>query len=78
MRFRPVRSCSEYECRVNVLLKVLADAARILGDDYDVEIVRHTTTGKGCAERNAMKMAQVIAESLGRDIDQVGVYNRRE
>ena len=63
---------------VNVLLKVLADVARILGDDYDVEIVEaHHNRKKDAPSGTAMKIAQVIAESLGRDLDQVGVYSRR-
>lgn len=63
---------------VNVLLKVLADAARILGDDYDVEIVEaHHHLKKDAPSGTALKMAQVIAESLGRDLDQVGVYSRK-
>ena len=63
---------------VNVLLKVLADVAGILGDDYDVEIVEaHHHMKKDAPSGTAMKMAQVIAERLGRDLDKVGVYNRK-
>jgi 4-hydroxy-tetrahydrodipicolinate reductase len=63
---------------VNVMLKVLADAAGILGDDYDVEIVEaHHHMKKDAPSGTALKMAQVIAESLGRDLDQVGVYSRK-
>jgi 4-hydroxy-tetrahydrodipicolinate reductase len=63
---------------VNVLLKVLADVAGILGDDYDVEIVEaHHHLKKDAPSGTALKMAQVIAESLGRDLDQVGVYSRK-
>jgi 4-hydroxy-tetrahydrodipicolinate reductase len=63
---------------VNVLLKVLADVAGILGDDYDVEIVEaHHHLKKDAPSGTALKMAQVIAERLGRNLDQVGVYSRR-
>jgi len=63
---------------VNVLLKVLADVAGILGDDYDVEIVEvHHRLKKDAPSGTALKMAQVIAESLGRDLDKVGVYSRK-
>ncbi|MBE0557698.1 MAG: 4-hydroxy-tetrahydrodipicolinate reductase [Proteobacteria bacterium] len=63
---------------VNVLLKVLADVAPILGDDYDVEIVEaHHQRKKDAPSGTAMKIAQVIAASLGRDLDRVGVYSRR-
>jgi 4-hydroxy-tetrahydrodipicolinate reductase len=63
---------------VNVLLKVLADVARILGDEYDVEIVEaHHHKKKDAPSGTALKIAEVIAASLGRDLNQVGVYSRR-
>jgi 4-hydroxy-tetrahydrodipicolinate reductase len=63
---------------VTVLMKVLADVARILGDDYDVEILEaHHNLKKDAPSGTALNMAQVIAESLGRDLEQVGVYCRK-
>jgi 4-hydroxy-tetrahydrodipicolinate reductase len=63
---------------VNVLFKVLADVAGILGGDYDVEIVEtHHRLKKDAPSGTALRMAQVIAESLGRDLEKVGVYSRR-
>lgn len=63
---------------VNVMFKVLKLVAEILGDDYDVEIVEtHHHLKKDAPSGTAMKMAQVIAEALGRDLDKVGVYERK-
>jgi 4-hydroxy-tetrahydrodipicolinate reductase len=63
---------------VNVLFKVLDLVAGILGDDYDVEIVEsHHNLKKDAPSGTAMKMAQIIAARLGRDLDQVGVYERK-
>jgi 4-hydroxy-tetrahydrodipicolinate reductase len=63
---------------VTVLMKVLADVARTLGADYDVEIIEaHHNMKKDAPSGTALKMGQVIAESLGRDLDQVGVYCRK-
>jgi 4-hydroxy-tetrahydrodipicolinate reductase len=63
---------------VNVMLKVLADVAAILGEDYDVEIVEaHHHMKKDAPSGTALKMAQVIAQSLGRDMEEVGVYSRK-
>jgi 4-hydroxy-tetrahydrodipicolinate reductase len=63
---------------VNVMLKVLKEVAGILGEDYDVEIVEaHHRLKKDAPSGTAIKMAQVIAESLGRDLDQVGVFSRK-
>jgi 4-hydroxy-tetrahydrodipicolinate reductase len=63
---------------LNVLLKVLADVAPLLGEDYDVEIVEaHHHMKKDAPSGTALKIAQVIARSLGRDLEQVGVYSRK-
>lgn len=63
---------------VNVMLKVLEYCAGILNDDYDVEIVEaHHHLKKDAPSGTAMKMAQVIADRLGRDLDNVGVYTRK-
>ena len=63
---------------VNVLLKVLADVSAILGDDYDVEIVEaHHHLKKDAPSGTALKMAQVIAGRLGRNLEKAGVYSRQ-
>jgi len=63
---------------VNVMFKVLKLVAEILGDDYDVEILEaHHHLKKDAPSGTAMKMAQIIAETLGRDLDKVGVYERK-
>jgi 4-hydroxy-tetrahydrodipicolinate reductase len=63
---------------VNVMFKVLADVAKILGDDYDVEIVEaHHNLKKDAPSGTAVKMAEVIAGSLGRDLEKDGVYCRK-
>lgn len=63
---------------VNLVFKVLNDVARILGDDYDVEIVEaHHRLKKDAPSGTAMKMAQILASALGRDLSKVGVYGRQ-
>jgi 4-hydroxy-tetrahydrodipicolinate reductase len=63
---------------VNVLFRVLREVARTLGDDYDVEIVEaHHHFKKDAPSGTALRMAQVVAEALGRDLEQVGVYGRK-
>jgi len=62
---------------VNVMLKVLEDCAAILKEDYDVEIIEaHHHLKKDAPSGTAMKMAQVIAETLGRDLEKEAVYRR--
>lgn len=63
---------------VNVMLKVLEYCAGILNDDYDVEIIEaHHHLKKDAPSGTAMKMAQVIADRLGRDLEKDGIYSRK-
>ena len=73
----PCVMASNMSLGVNLLLKVLQDVARTLGDDYDIEIVEaHHRLKKDAPSGTALKMAQVIAGAVNRDLEQVGVYSR--
>jgi 4-hydroxy-tetrahydrodipicolinate reductase len=62
---------------VNLMFKVVADIAKVLGDGYDVEIVEaHHRLKKDAPSGTAIKLGQVIAHALDRELDQVGVYSR--
>ena len=62
---------------VNLLLRVLEDIAKVTGDDYDVEIVEaHHRLKKDAPSGTAMKMAQVLASALKRNLDEDAVYAR--
>jgi 4-hydroxy-tetrahydrodipicolinate reductase len=62
---------------VNVLYGILAQVARSLGDGYDVEVMEaHHHFKKDSPSGTAEKMAQVLAEALGRDLRKVGAYGR--
>src|SRR5437870_5276292 len=63
---------------VTLALQVLATMARALGDDYDVEITEiHHRFKKDAPSGTALRMAEVVAEALGRDLGKVGVYGRQ-
>ena len=63
---------------VTLAFKVLAIMAHALGDDYDIEITEiHHRFKKDAPSGTAVRMAEVVAEALGRDLDQVGVYGRQ-
>lgn len=63
---------------VNVMFKVLENVAGILKDDFDVEIVEaHHNLKKDAPSGTAMRMAEIIAKTLGRDLGKVGVYERK-
>ena len=62
---------------VNVLFKLAAKVAAILGNDYDMEIVEaHHRMKKDAPSGTAVKLAEVMAEAVGRDLDKVGVFAR--
>jgi len=62
---------------VNLLYKLLETAAKVLGDDYDVEIVEaHHRMKKDAPSGTALQLGRVVAEALGRDFDEVAVFER--
>jgi 4-hydroxy-tetrahydrodipicolinate reductase len=62
----------------NVAFKLLATMAKALGDEYDVEITEiHHRFKKDAPSGTALRMAEVVAGALGRDLDQVAVYGRQ-
>jgi 4-hydroxy-tetrahydrodipicolinate reductase len=74
----PCVMASNMSLGVNLLLKVLHDVAKVLGDDYDIEIVEaHHRLKKDAPSGTALKMAQVIAEAVDRKLDEVAVYARK-
>jgi len=62
---------------VNVLFKVARKMAAVLGDGYDIEIVEaHHRLKKDAPSGTALKLGEMVAEGVGRQFDQVGVYAR--
>jgi len=63
---------------VNLMFKVVEDIARVLPEGYDVEIIEaHHRLKKDAPSGTALKLAQVIAQAMNRDLEQVGVYGRK-
>lgn len=62
---------------VNLALKLLEITARVLGDSVDVEIVEaHHRHKVDAPSGTALKMGEVVAGALGRDLDDCAVYGR--
>ena len=62
---------------VNILFKMVAEAARLLGNSFDVEIIEaHHRFKKDAPSGTAVKLGQIVAGSLNRDFGEVGVYER--
>ena len=63
---------------VNVVFRVLQEMARMLGDDYDVEITEvHHRFKKDAPSGTALRMAEIVAHALGRELTKVAVYGRQ-
>ena len=62
---------------VTLAFKLLPIMARALGEEYDVEITEiHHRFKKDAPSGTAVRMAELVAEALGRDLGKVGVYGR--
>ena len=62
---------------VNVTLKLLEMAARSFNEGYDIEIVEaHHRHKVDAPSGTALKMGEVIADALGRDLKTCAVYGR--
>ncbi|MBC3869897.1 4-hydroxy-tetrahydrodipicolinate reductase [Undibacterium oligocarboniphilum] len=62
---------------VNVTLKLLEMAAKSFASGYDIEIIEaHHRHKVDAPSGTALKMGEVIASALGRDLNEVGVFAR--
>ena len=62
---------------VNVTLKLLEMAAKALATGYDIEIIEaHHRHKVDAPSGTALKMGEVIADALGRDLKECAVYAR--
>ncbi|MDH4275488.1 MAG: 4-hydroxy-tetrahydrodipicolinate reductase [Gammaproteobacteria bacterium] len=62
---------------VNVSFKLLEIAAKTLGEGFDVEIIEaHHRHKVDAPSGTALRMGEVVAEALGRDLKKVAVYGR--
>ena len=62
---------------VNVTLKLLQMAAQALATGYDIEIIEaHHRHKVDAPSGTALKMGEVIAEAIGRDLKDCAVYER--
>jgi 4-hydroxy-tetrahydrodipicolinate reductase len=63
---------------VNVMLRVAAMMAEMLGDDYDLEVLEaHHRLKKDAPSGTAMAIARTLAKATGRDLDKIAVYERK-
>lgn len=68
---------SNFSTGVNLCFKLLKEAAQILGDDYDVEVVEaHHRHKVDSPSGTALSMGEAVADGLGRNLKEVAIYGR--
>lgn len=68
---------SNFSVGVNLCFNLLETAAKIIGNDSDIEIVEaHHRHKVDAPSGTALSMGEVVADSLGRDLSKVAVYGR--
>lgn len=73
----PVMFAPNMSVGVNVCFKVLDLIARTLGDDYDIEIIEtHHRHKVDSPSGTALRLGEVVADALGRDLKECAVYGR--
>jgi 4-hydroxy-tetrahydrodipicolinate reductase len=73
----PVVLAPNMSVGVNACFKILKDAAKILGPEFDVEIVElHHNQKKDSPSGTAVRMGEIVADALDRDYQKSAVYHR--
>lgn len=73
----PVVFAPNMSVGVNLLLNLLRTAATAMGDDADVEVIEaHHRHKKDAPSGTALRLGEVVADALGRDLSECAVYGR--
>jgi 4-hydroxy-tetrahydrodipicolinate reductase len=73
----PIVMAANFAVGVNAVYKLADTAARILGDDYDVEIIEaHHRHKVDAPSGTALKIGEVLAKALNRNLGQVSRHGR--
>lgn len=68
---------ANYSVGVTLSLKLLDTAARIMGEGVDIEIIEaHHRHKIDAPSGTALRMGEVVADALGRDLSKCAVYSR--
>jgi len=73
-----IEACNEaFSVGVTLSLKLIEMASKVLGDSVDIEVIEaHHRHKIDAPSGTALKMGEVIAETLDRDLKEHGVYCR--
>ena len=73
----PIVFASNFSVGVNLAFKLLDMAARVMGEEADIEIIEaHHRHKVDAPSGTAVSMGEVIAKALDRDLAKVAVYGR--
>ena len=74
----PVVFAANFSIGVNLALKLLNQAAQVLDEGYDIEVLEaHHRHKVDAPSGSALKMGEVVAEATGRDLSQCAIYGRQ-
>ena len=74
----PVVQSGNYSLGVNLLLNLVKTAAKVLGPEYDVEVVEmHHRHKKDAPSGTALMLAKSVAAGRGVDFDKAAIYGRK-
>jgi 4-hydroxy-tetrahydrodipicolinate reductase len=74
----PIMLAPNMSVGVNLCFKLLEMAAGVLGDEFDVEIIEaHHRHKVDAPSGTAVRMGEVVAAALGRDLNECAVYGRQ-
>jgi 4-hydroxy-tetrahydrodipicolinate reductase len=73
----PILVSANMSLGVNLLISLVGKGAKVLGDDYEVEIIEaHHRFKKDAPSGTALALGRSVAQALNRDLDQVAVSGR--
>jgi 4-hydroxy-tetrahydrodipicolinate reductase len=73
----PVVLAPNMSIGVNLCFKLLETAASVLGEEVDIEILEaHHRHKVDAPSGTALRMGEIVAEALGRDLEHCAVYGR--
>lgn len=68
---------ANFSVGVNLALKLLRQAAEVLNEGYDIEVIEgHHRHKVDAPSGTALRMGEVVADTLGRDLKECAVYGR--
>lgn len=74
----PIVMAPNMSIGVNLMFRLVEQAARALGDEVDIEVIEaHHRHKMDAPSGTAVRLGQILAGTLGRDLDEVAEYGRQ-